>query len=964
MNSKQSLKFDARRARRCVLKPLAMLIPLIAGGHAYAAQGGAIAAGAGSITHSGPNTQIDQTSSKMIVNWKNFDIGKGETVNIAQPNANAAILNRVQSGDMTSIQGALNANGRVFVVNPNGIVVGKGATINANSVVLSAADVSDGDFMANRPLTLQNANGATGTVRNDGTITTQSGAVLAGARVINGPDGVVVAENGSVGLLAGGKVMLELAADGSVQGAYVTDGAAGALAANDGVVSAGNGWARLEGNTTDALRSEVVRNTGHLEAASLADLGGVDGAGTVSMYAANGAPRSADIRVGGDISARNIEIRGTGGVTFDGATLSTNRGDGIRRAADTTVNANRVTVSANGATSDGTMKIVGSGPDSTYLQQGDLILTNGSISASGFDRIDQRGGLLYARGPVDLSAREIVIGNVTTPDLLTAKAGGNLTVAGSGAVSADTVALEANNDLNVAGTGTVSAGRAILTANDKLSVDGRVHATGSAGLFGKNVDIAGEVTTPDASRFGNLTIATADGGGGVLRIDGVVDGTGQVVLFGDRGVEQSSAGVLRGGRLLRVATNENGHVVLNGTVHAPSGYTVANSATSSTSYAPGDYAPGQAHGATVAPVDPVVPVQPGRGGSIVAGAGAIEQDGKVTDVQQSTDRMVVNWKDFDIARDEAINFRQPNANAAVLNRVASGKVTSIDGALNANGRVFVLNPDGIVVGKGATINANGVTLAAADTSDDDFMQKRALRFNVDPAKRAIVQNEGTIASRTGAALIGREATNLASGRITSGNGNVALAAGGGATMSLNADGSLNQVDVTDATDRALVANDGRITADNGYASLQAYASGAADAEVARNRGQIDAINRSNASRSASGLSRGDVLISGRNADNGDQGGIVNIRGRITGQNIRVASTGDLNLSNGATLGTRSVGPDYGVTLAGRRVAIASTGATINGDATVQGVGDGATYVQDGPLNTSGQLSMSNIGTSR
>ncbi|KVL08311.1 two-partner secretion domain-containing protein [Burkholderia sp. MSMB1826] len=950
-----------------MLKPLAVLIPLIAAGHAYAAQGGTIAAGAGSIAHNGPNTQIDQTSSNMIVNWKNFDIGKGETVNIAQPNANAAILNRVQSGDLTSIQGALNANGRVFVVNPNGIVVGKGATINANSVVLSAADVSDGDFMANRSMTLHNDNGAAGTVRNDGSIETQSGALLAGARVINGPDGIVSARNGNVALAAGDKVMLQLGPDGNMESVYVSAGARNALAANDGVVSAENGWARLEGYTTDALRAEVVRNTGHLEATSLSGLGAKDGTGAVNIFATGDTPRTADIRLGGNISAGDVFVSGSG-VTLDGATLNTRAGDGRRRGSDTAVQANRVTVSSNGATSDGTLNITGRGTDATYLQQGDLVVTNGGMSASGFDRIAQSDGLLYARGPVDLSAREISIGNVTTPDLLKATAGGNLTVAGTGAVGADTVVLEANNDLNVAGNGTISAGIATLNANNDLNVDGKVHAIRSAGLFGKNVNIAGEVATPDASRFGNLIIATTDGGGGVLRIDGVVDGKGQVLLFGSQGVEQSPNGVLRSGGSLRVTANENGHVVLNGAVHAPRGYTVAvpeaTDRYASTFYAPGDYAPGQAHGATVAPVDPVVPVQPGRGGSIVAGAGTIEQDGKVTDVQQSTDRMVVNWKDFDIARDEAINFRQPNANAAVLNRVASGKVTSIDGALNANGRVFVLNPDGIVVGKDATINANGVTLAAADTSDDDFMQKRALRFNMDPAKRGFVRNEGTIASRTGAALIGREASNLASGRITSGNGNVALAAGGGATMSLNADGSLNQVDVTDATDRALVANDGRITADNGYASLQAYASGAADAEVARNRGQIDAINRSNASRSATGLSRGDVLISGRNADDGDQGGIVNIRGRITGQNIRLASTGDLNLSNGATLGTRNVGPDYGVTLAGRRVAIASTGATINGDATVQGVGDNATYVQDGPLNTSGQLSMSNINTSR
>ncbi|WP_420042649.1 filamentous hemagglutinin N-terminal domain-containing protein [Burkholderia cenocepacia] len=888
----------------------------------------------------------------MIVNWKNFDIGRGEAVNIKQPDVNAAILNRVQSGDMTSIQGALNANGRVFVVNPNGIVVGKGATINANSVVLSAADVSDSDFMSNRVLTLQNGNGATGTVRNDGTIDTQSGVLLAGARVVNGPDGVLLARNGNIALAAGGKVMLELNPDGSMDQAYVSTGASGASAANDGYVGAESGWVRLEGRAADVLSPEVVRNTGFIEAQSVRDLGGAKGSGTVTFVASGDTPESAGVRAGGMISTGKIAMESSGDLTLDGVRMITNPGD-PRSTPDTVLKANRVVVSGNGATSNGTLNVVGTGEHAAYLQQGDLLLTNGALSASGFDRMVQTGGTLYAEGPIDLSAHDIVLRTVTTPGVLRATADHNLDVTGE--MNANTASLNAGSDLSVSRAGKVDAISAGLHAGNDLNVDGRVKVSGAGLLSGKNVNIAGAVTTSD-SAVGALRIGTTEGEGGALRINGLVDGM-RVELYGDRSVEQSQDGILRGAKSLSVATD--GRVALNGTVHAPAGYSVTEHDT--VKYAPGYYAPGQAHGATASPVDPV---KPGRGGSIVAGAGTISQDGKVTDVAQSTDRLVVNWKDFDIARDEAINFQQPNANAAVLNRVASGKVTSIDGALNANGRVFVLNPDGIVVGKNATINANGVTLAAADTSDDDFMQKRALRFNMDPAKRGIVQNEGAITTKTGAALIGRQATNLASGRITSGNGNVALAAGGGATMSLNADGSLNQIDVTQATDHALVANDGRITADNGYASLHAYASGAADAEIARNRGQIDAINRSNAARSASGLSKGDVLISGRNADNGDQGGIVNVRGRITGQTIRATSTGDLNVSNGATLNTRNVGPDYGVTLAGRRVTVASTGATINGDATVQGVGDDAVYVAEGPLNTSGKLSMSNIAKSR
>lgn len=74
----------------------------------------------------GGNLQIRQNSQNAIIDWESFSIDKGELTQFRQPNSNAAVLNRVTGGDPTAIHGALRANGNVFVINPNGILVGPG----------------------------------------------------------------------------------------------------------------------------------------------------------------------------------------------------------------------------------------------------------------------------------------------------------------------------------------------------------------------------------------------------------------------------------------------------------------------------------------------------------------------------------------------------------------------------------------------------------------------------------------------------------------------------------------------------------------------------------------------------------------------------------------------------------------------------------------------------------------------
>jgi len=82
--------------------------------------GGEVVAGSATISQPSAQTmQINQGSQKAILNWQGFSIAKPETVNFQQPNASSIALNRVVGNSGSEIYGALNANGQVFLVNPN-----------------------------------------------------------------------------------------------------------------------------------------------------------------------------------------------------------------------------------------------------------------------------------------------------------------------------------------------------------------------------------------------------------------------------------------------------------------------------------------------------------------------------------------------------------------------------------------------------------------------------------------------------------------------------------------------------------------------------------------------------------------------------------------------------------------------------------------------------------------------------
>uniref|UniRef100_UPI000AEC4917 two-partner secretion domain-containing protein n=1 Tax=Campylobacter jejuni TaxID=197 RepID=UPI000AEC4917 len=91
---------------------------------------------------------MDITGNKQnsVIQWGGgFNIDKGETVNFQGSGYN--YLNIVYGSKSSHIDGTLNGgSNNIFLINPNGIVVGKGGSISANRVFLSASSIGDGEM--------------------------------------------------------------------------------------------------------------------------------------------------------------------------------------------------------------------------------------------------------------------------------------------------------------------------------------------------------------------------------------------------------------------------------------------------------------------------------------------------------------------------------------------------------------------------------------------------------------------------------------------------------------------------------------------------------------------------------------------------------------------------------------------------------------------------------------------------
>ncbi|ULT69326.1 GLUG motif-containing protein [Pseudomonas sp. BC42] len=271
------------------------------------------------------------------------------------------------------------------------------------------------------------------------------------------------------------------------------------------------------------------------------------------------------------------------------------------------------------------------------------------------------------------------------------------------------------------------------------------------------------------------------------------------------------------------------------------------------------------------------------GGTVVAGAADILpfDNGKQMSINQSTDKVIINWNDFSVNKGQAVTFNQPKTTSIALNRVIGVNGSNIQGQIKANGQVFLINPNGVVFGNNAQVNVGGLVASTHNISDDNF---NAGNYKFAGTSSAEVINNGSITAADGGnvALLGRSVRN--EGTIKAQKGRVAL--GGGSAFTVSFDGNnLLDLQVDAAAINALVSNGGLLKADGGQVLMTAKSAGSMLQTVVNNQGAIEA---NTLSRKA-----GKITL-----DGGDVG-VVNVGGSMSANALTAIGDGGVIETKGA-----------------------------------------------------------------
>jgi filamentous hemagglutinin family protein len=549
----------------------------------------------GTVTSNQVGNVLTVTNSPgAIINWRTFSIQAGETTHFAQTSASSTVLNRVLN-DPTVIYGTLSSNGRVWLVNPAGIMVGPGGKVDVAAFVASTLNVADADFLAGRSVFIND--GGAGSVINRGEIRTPAGGsvYLIGSNVTN--EGIITTPKGETILAAGNTVSL---IDSATPGVKVDITGAEGNATNLGTITAEAGRVGIAG--------VIVRNSGTVNASSVVSEGGrvflkasqdayVDGNGRIVTTGTKGgsvevlgnrvavtgnaeidASGTGDtnagggrILVGGDYQGANPDIQNAN-ITYFGpdATLKADAGkvgDGgtVIVWSDDTTRAYG-SISARGGATGGNGGLVETS-GKRYLDTPGIRVNVGAARGKGGtwlldpSEINIVGSgsttVIYGGDPVEFSYGGNV-GTLVDDDLNDALAnGGNVIVRtdGVGAGNGNINVTNATIDGNGTGTG-------FLT----LAAYGGGAATGNINIYGSDISIEGAFRalagwngatsyndTDVISGKGSITISASQ----IYSFDTIDLHAGQDITLGQTGIDSNITSVHSNGLMKVSAKNLN-----------------------------------------------------------------------------------------------------------------------------------------------------------------------------------------------------------------------------------------------------------------------------------------------------------------------------------------------------------------------------------------------------------------------
>lgn len=471
-----------------------------------APEGGAVRAGSAQISQQGSSTLIRQASPRAVIDWRSFGINAGERVQFSQPSSSSAILNRVTGEKVSVILGRMDANGQVFLINPNGIVFGRGAQINVGSLIASTSNLSNDNFMQGRLVFDQPGKPGAG-IANYGSITAAEGGLIALVAPHVRNDGVIQARLGKVVLGAADTFTIDFYGDGLINIALSEASLSQlrdengqplkSLVEQAGKIEVGAGKAVLV--TADAARGmldSLINMSGTIIADSAVQQGG-----SIVLLA-----RGGNVDVSGTLSARGttgglIEVLGGqvhltptarldadglygGGLIHVGGAWQ--GAEGTYRSLFTQIDPGSLLTASAIEGGNGGEVVAWSDRDTVF--SGSILARGGSLSGNGgMVEVSGKGQLTF-NGFVDASAANGKAGSLLLDPydltLGTREAGIMSRVLRTGT----SVSVSADNDINlnytVDGRGRIAGGGVTLSAGHDINLnDYLITSNGAINLF-------------------------------------------------------------------------------------------------------------------------------------------------------------------------------------------------------------------------------------------------------------------------------------------------------------------------------------------------------------------------------------------------------------------------------------------------------------------------------------------------
>lgn len=492
-----------------------MAVGLASSSALAAPEGGVVRAGDAAIVRDGLRTDINQSSSRAVIDWRSFSVDAPERVHFNQLNVTSSTLNRVTGAQVSNILGTLIAKGQVILVNPNGIVFGQGARVDVGSLIATTSRISNENFLAGK-LQFTPGNPGAGIVQK-GTITAVDGGLVALVAPHVRNDGVIQARLGKVTLASGDAFTIDLAGDQLVSLA-LSDAHVGQLLDGEGKpvtllinqagkIDADGGKVVLVGaGTAKAVVDDVINMSGVIKADSVGTANGqivlLGNAGTVSVSGGLSASGARAGEAGGSIQVVGdaVKIATSARLNTWGAT----RGGSVQAGGDAStggieVKTQSVEVAA-GALIDARARDAGDGGGVVVSAEKET-----NFRGSAFARAGEGGG---KGGRIEVSSRNNLSYDGDADAGAPSGEAGTLLLRSR---SADVQTGEADAISRTLRTGT----KVSLVADEEMQINARIDGRG--GVYGAELDIS-------AGKDLNIgrDIITADGAIRAESIDGAL----------------------------------------------------------------------------------------------------------------------------------------------------------------------------------------------------------------------------------------------------------------------------------------------------------------------------------------------------------------------------------------------------------------------------------------------------------